>query len=159
MSQPRLPRLLGILVRVYRVLLWAYPAAFRKEYGEEMEDVFRDLAQDAWAGRGTLGVFSLAVRMVPDVLLSCTRQHVFETRRRFAMARVLLNPAYSVLVLALILLFSAFVTPADPVSMLLVGVPLCVVYLFVLFATRGSRPGRGDGSGEAGTIPRKERME
>jgi hypothetical protein len=45
--------------RIYQVLLWAYPASFRREYGPHMTQVFRDtcraeLAQHSWFGLSRL---------------------------------------------------------------------------------------------------------
>lgn len=40
-------RILAVAHRIYRALLLAYPAAFRKEFGEEMSQVYRDTAYAA----------------------------------------------------------------------------------------------------------------
>ncbi len=156
MSQsPRWPE---ILVRIYGMLIRAYPASFRREYGEEMTEVFRDLAQEAWQERGVIGLVLLWLRTVPDLLLSGAAQHLHETRRRIAMAKVLLDPAYCVLVLALILFVAALVTPADPFSMMLVGLPLYGVYLGVMITARRSRSARGTGAGTTDSAPREEHI-
>ena len=156
MSQsPRWPE---ILVRIYRMLIRAYPASFRREYGAEMTEVFRGLALEAWQECGVIGLVLLWLRIVPDFLLSGTAQHLQETRRRIAMAKVLLDPAYCVLVLAMVLFVAALVTPADPVSMMLVGLPLYVVYLCVMIAARRSRAARGTGAGTTDSTPREERI-
>ena len=156
MSQsPRCPE---ILVRIYGMLIRTYPASFRREYGAEMTEVFRDLAQEAWQQRGVLGLVLLWLRMVPDFLFSGTVQHLHETRRRITMVKVLLDPAYCVLVLAMVLFVSALVTPADPFSMILVGLPLYAVYLCVMITARWSRPARGTGAGTTDSTPREERI-
>jgi hypothetical protein len=41
--------------RLYRLLLYAYPAAFRREYGPEMAQLFRDTCRDAYRQDGSLG--------------------------------------------------------------------------------------------------------
>lgn len=48
------PRRAPLIVRMYAVLLWLYPARFRREYGEEMLRVLRERVCDARAegGRG-----------------------------------------------------------------------------------------------------------
>ncbi len=48
------PRGLERAQRVYRVLLRAYPRAFRRAYGDQLAQVFRDWYRDA-AGSGRLG--------------------------------------------------------------------------------------------------------
>ena len=45
------PRWVKSCVRVYEVLLAAYPASFRREYGNEMVLVFREHLADAWQKR------------------------------------------------------------------------------------------------------------
>ena len=47
-----------------------------------------------------------------------------------------LGPAHFLVALAAALLIAALVTPADPASQLLVGIPLFFLYLFVHFVTR-----------------------
>ena len=47
-----------------------------------------------------------------------------------------LGPAHWLVALALALLIGALVTPADPASQLLVGIPLFFLYLFGYFVTR-----------------------
>ncbi len=74
------------------------------------------------------------------------------------MAKVILDPAYSVLVLAMILLVAALVTPADPLSMLLVGLPLYFVYLGLMIAARWSRSARGTGADNTDSNPRGENI-
>lgn len=155
---PQSPRWPEILVRIYRMLIRAYPASFRREYGSEMTEVFRDLAQEAWQERGVIGLALLWLRTVPDFLLSGAAQHLHETRRRIAMAKVLLDPAYCVLALAMVLFVAALVTPADPYSMMLVGFPLYGVYLCVMIAARRSRAARGAGDGTADSTSREERI-
>jgi len=54
--------------RVYARLLLVFPAAFRREYGADMLDLFRDRHRDATA-RGTLGLTLLWLRALPNVLV------------------------------------------------------------------------------------------
>jgi len=156
MSQsPQCPE---ILVRIYQILIQMYPTSFRREYGTEMAEVFRGLAQEAWQERGVIGLVLLWLRLLPDFLSSTTKQHFRETRRRITMVKVIFDPAYSVLVLAMVLFVAALVTPADPVSMLLVGLPLYFVYLGLMIAVRWSRSAKGTGTGTTDSRPRKENI-
>jgi len=41
--------------RVYAVLLMLYPGALRREFGEEMMQVFTDQMRDAWQRNGWVG--------------------------------------------------------------------------------------------------------
>ncbi len=42
--------------RLYRLLLVAYPARFRREYAEPMVQVFRDCCREAKRQRGARGI-------------------------------------------------------------------------------------------------------
>ena len=61
--------------RVYRWLLRCYPEAFRHDFGDEMELVFRELATDAWAERGRRGLASVWVRVFIDFARSVPYQY------------------------------------------------------------------------------------
>ena len=62
-------------VRLYRLLLAAYPASFRNEYGEAMVQLFRDTARDAYRRRGLLGLLMVWPRTLTDLAVSVVRQH------------------------------------------------------------------------------------
>jgi len=74
--------------------------------------------------------------MVGDFLGNVPRQHIEETRRRIVMWQQFLGPAHFVVALAVALFIAALVTPADPGSQILVGIPLFVVYLIAFRAAR-----------------------
>jgi predicted permease len=59
-------------MRVYRLLLRAYPRSFREEYGREMEDIFRTRLRDA----GTAGRSALWLEAISDVALNAPRVHL-----------------------------------------------------------------------------------
>jgi len=68
--RPAVPATLGLFARAYALLLRAYPAPFRAEFGDEMALVFSDCCRDAWCSGGPLGVWRLMGRTVLDVLAS-----------------------------------------------------------------------------------------
>jgi hypothetical protein len=72
---PRTPRIVALSVWFYRLLLAAYPPAFRKDYGEAMVQLYRDTALDGYRRRGTLGVLVLWPRTLVDIAVSVPRQH------------------------------------------------------------------------------------
>lgn len=125
-----------VSVRIFRLLLRTYPASFRREYGDEMTSVFRDMAEAAWRRRGTAGLLWLTWPIVSDFLGNVPRQHIEETRRRVVMWQQFLGPAHFIVALAVALFIAALVTPADPASQILVGIPLFLVYLFAFFLAR-----------------------
>ena len=60
---------------VFRRLLWCYPAAFRHEYGREMQLMFRDELADArrvgsWYAQGALWL-----RTMRDLLKIAPKEH------------------------------------------------------------------------------------
>lgn len=125
----RSPRWLEFWVCVYRLLLWVYPASFRRQYAGEMAQVFRDMAAAALERRGPLGMIALWLRVVPDAVSSAANEHCTETERRVTMWRQFWGPAHLPAALTLSLLLAALVTPADPASMLIAAVPIFGVYL------------------------------
>lgn len=62
-------------VRLYRLLLAAYPAPFRREFGEAMVQLFRDTARDAYGRSGFLGVAAMWPPTLTDLTISVIRQH------------------------------------------------------------------------------------
>ena len=83
--------------RAYRWLLRAYPAAFRREFGEEMALVFGDCCRDAWQQARALGLASLWLRTAGDWLTSSTREriHSLEAAMNGRILAGLLLVAYS----------------------------------------------------------------
>jgi hypothetical protein len=135
----RSPRSLEFSVCVCRLLLWVYPASFRRQYTGEMTRVFRELAAAALERCGAVGLVVLWLRIVPDIVSSAASEHCTETERRVAMWRQFWGPAHLPAALTLSLLLAALVTPADPASMLIAAGPVFGVYLAALMS-RGIGP-------------------
>ena len=139
---PRLRRPPEISARIYRMLLWAYPASFRRQYADEMADVFRDMAEAAVERRGTAGLIALWLGVVPDVVFTVVAQQLAETERRVAMWQEFWGWAHVSAALTAALILAALATPADPASMLMAAVPICGVYLAALVSKRLGPRGR-----------------
>ena len=77
-------------VRVYALLVNAYPAPFRREYRDEMTLVFRELMTDAWGERGALGLMAAWCRVLGDLARTAPGEHFYEMRRRLEMKRAAL---------------------------------------------------------------------
>ena len=58
--------------RVYKLLLVAYPSAFRREYGNQMEQVFRDCYRDEACRNHLAGYW---IRTLLDLVLTAAREH------------------------------------------------------------------------------------
>lgn len=76
MSSAKLPRVLSASDAIYRMLLFVYPAAHRREYGPFMAQAFRDLCRDAYRQRGIFGLTILWIRTLVDMAATATVEHV-----------------------------------------------------------------------------------
>lgn len=56
--------------QLYRILLLAYPAAYRSAYGPSMLQLFRDLCRDAYRQGGLAGFLRLEGRVLVDTAVS-----------------------------------------------------------------------------------------
>lgn len=65
-------------VAIYRCLLRLYPAAFRRAYGAQMAQVFRDSCRQAQQERGLPGVIILWLATLVDLLRSALAEHLSE---------------------------------------------------------------------------------
>jgi putative ABC transport system permease protein len=88
MTSPRPP----MAVRVYRVLLRAYPPAFRRAFGDDMIQLFADKRRDA-RRRGTRARLALGLRTLRDMAVHASRERVASSR--FARRRQLLTPRHT----------------------------------------------------------------
>jgi hypothetical protein len=62
--------------RVYRVLVSAYPGAFRAEYADEMVWYFEDLCRDTLRKKGLGGMIWLWLRLLPDWGLTVVKERL-----------------------------------------------------------------------------------
>jgi len=69
-------------VRIYERLLALYPAAFRREYGPAMKQVFCDQCRDAWCQARAWGLAVLWLRLLPDLAKTSFLEHLSNLRRR-----------------------------------------------------------------------------
>lgn len=66
--------------RVYKFLLVAYPAAFRREYGHQMQQVFRDCYRDE-ARRNQFAIAGYWMRTLLDLVRTATKEHTEHFRK------------------------------------------------------------------------------
>jgi capsular polysaccharide biosynthesis protein len=78
-------------VRVYRFGLRLYPEAYRRRFGPEMEQLFRDQWRDARASGSLGGFVGLLFRTVADLILTAGCQRILALRRGLG-ARETLTP-------------------------------------------------------------------
>jgi len=64
------------ICRLYRVLLCAYPADFRRRYGREMAQVFGDRCRGIAQTQGPRGLLLFGMRSMADLLSSSLRERI-----------------------------------------------------------------------------------
>ena len=67
-------RPIRVSVAVYRVLLVAYPEAFRREYGAHMIQVFRDCAREMQQTEGAIGLWRYWLSTLGDLVISAAAE-------------------------------------------------------------------------------------
>src|SRR5258708_23853725 len=65
-----------IQLRVYRLLLLAYPIGFRRDYGRQMMQLFRDCHQDVRAAPNAFGNWRLWLRTLLDLARTAPAEHL-----------------------------------------------------------------------------------
>jgi signal peptidase I len=66
--------MIGGFCRLYSLLLYAYPPAFRREYGRSMEQLFRDRCRDLARTPGRLAALRFATQVMADWLTTTVRE-------------------------------------------------------------------------------------
>jgi hypothetical protein len=92
------------MLRAYRLLVYAYPAAFRRTFGEEMWQVFRDSYEEASA-RGPTAVALLWLRVGADLLRSALPERIYAMRPAVVIAAVTTCVTFVVALLASVNLY------------------------------------------------------
>lgn len=67
--------------RLYSVLLYLYPTAYRHAYGPLMAQLFRDLQRDASRTDPALGIARLWIRTLLDLVRTVSREQLAHARR------------------------------------------------------------------------------
>jgi hypothetical protein len=67
--------MLSVAVIFYSWLLLLYPQSFRKEYGELMIQLFRDMTKNAIRERSILGVLEVGRRVAVELTATVWEQH------------------------------------------------------------------------------------
>ena len=69
---------LAISDRIYNLLLFAYPASFRCEYGIHMAQLFRDECRDTLRQAGLGGMIILCFKTIADLVKTALAEHIWE---------------------------------------------------------------------------------
>ncbi|MDQ5852090.1 MAG: sugar transferase [Chloroflexota bacterium] len=101
------PRVLSVSERVYRLLLVAYPAEFRRIYGPHMAQVFRDCCREAHARRSTRGVIELWMHTLRDLAATAPRERISEIAHKYGRNSIAIKRLFDIIVSITVLLFMA----------------------------------------------------
>ena len=84
-------------VRVYRTLLWCYPAPFRQEYGAEMAGAFADQILEARLSGGWRDEASIWLQTLFDLFLTAPWEHYHVIRQdlRYAFRTLASQPGFA----------------------------------------------------------------
>ncbi len=93
--------LLSVTDRLYRALLAAYPAAFRRAYGPDLVQLFHDCSRDALRRAGLRGLCNWWGRAVVDLAATAAVQRVAQARIEIGRRKTRLAIALLALVLSL----------------------------------------------------------
>ena len=63
--------------RLHHILLFAYPAAHRREYGPLMAQLFRDLCHDSHRQGGFVGLLRLWSHVLKDTVVTAAVEHLY----------------------------------------------------------------------------------
>src|SRR5437879_1526912 len=69
--------MIPLSIRLYRVLLLAYPAPFRHEFAGEMLSAFRDRCEDEGASQGLWGIALIWLQVLADTAITAPQEHCF----------------------------------------------------------------------------------
>jgi hypothetical protein len=121
------PRTVNCAAALYRLLLKGYPAEFRREYGDEMLHVFRELASESWNRKGTAGLMSFWLRVLADLVRSVPQQHFLTLSGRFSV-KTILSASLAVAVAAFLQLV-VFTT----LALLIGSVAVCGAFMGIVY--------------------------
>jgi predicted permease len=84
-------------LRLYRTLLWCYPATFRREYGAEMVGAFAEQVREARQRGGWSAETSIWLQTLLDLLLTAVREHYHVIRQdlRYAIRTLASQPGFA----------------------------------------------------------------
>lgn len=73
--------MISVSEKIYRQLLRLYPQAHRRDYAEQMTQLFRDQCRDAWRAKRSAGIFKLWLRVLPDAVKTSVIEQIAAIER------------------------------------------------------------------------------
>jgi len=105
------PHFVQLSVRIYESLMHVYPASFRKKYGCEMTRVFREMVTDSTQRHGSTGLITTWCRVLGDLVLSASHEHIIELQGRWEMKAA---PGWIAKLLAILSVACFWILPCSP---------------------------------------------
>lgn len=106
------PRVVDLSVRIYQSLMRVYPGSFRKKYGNEMSQVFREVMADSTQRDGVAGLVTTWIRVLGDLARSAFHEHLIELQGRCEMNT---SPGWIAKQLAILTVACFWVVPCSPI--------------------------------------------
>ncbi len=82
--------------RLYQLVLWTYPVAFRRAYGSAMVRAFRDRCLHAHRERGTGGLLHVCVAELSDLVMTALKERGEELLARLSRRTVMIASSYTI---------------------------------------------------------------
>ncbi len=121
-------------VRVYEVLMRAYPASFRRKFAEEMALVFGEHLRATLQRRGALGLITAWFRVLGDLSRTVPAEHFHEMQRRIEMRSAAMAVLSVVLatIVHLVFLWCTMLVVWMPATLIVPG-PISMVAEYAIF--------------------------
>ena len=101
---------LSVSMRIYSVLLAAYPKKFREDYETQLVQVFRDSFRDAYHRHGMPGVIDLWLHTFADLLVSAFNERIMERSQIMFSPKVILWGGVASMICGLFWIMAGFAT-------------------------------------------------
>jgi hypothetical protein len=75
-----------VSMRLYCILLFAYPLGFRRLYAPQMERLFNDLCRDSLSQGSLWGIIDLWTQMLPDLVINALQEHIWASSKTLNVA-------------------------------------------------------------------------
>ena len=108
LMQPPPPKIVAVSEMIYRKLLRLYPEPHRREFGDQMAQLFRDQSRDAWKTGRHAGLLKLWLRMLPDLGKTCAVEQISKIERNMMKYLNAKNSPTVLLIIGLLLALLSF---------------------------------------------------
>ena len=102
------PKPVAVSEKIYRTFLRLYPEPHRREFGEQMAQLFRDQCRDAWKMGYHAGLLKLWMRTLPDLGKTCVVEQFNQIERNIMKYLHSKNTPTALLIIGLLLALLSF---------------------------------------------------